>query len=53
MLISRRSDDLKNVEEQIDNVKVEVEGGKDVLLWVQRVLWIKYAIKSFRSADAD
>jgi len=40
ILISGCPDDLKNVEEEIDDVQVEVERGKDILLGVQRILVI-------------
>merc|ERR1712001_610868 len=38
ILISGCSNDLQNVEEQIDDVEVEVERSKDILLGVQRIL---------------
>ena len=38
ILISGCPNDLKNVEEEIDDVEVEVECGKDILLGIQRIL---------------
>ena len=52
ILISGCSNDLQNVEEQIDDVEVEVERSKDILLWVQRILdKMLNCINSFRGTD--
>ena len=37
--------DLEEVEEEVDDVQVEVEGGEDILLRVQRVLGVRAVLR--------
>jgi hypothetical protein len=43
LVIPREADNLEDVEEEVDDVQVEVEGGEHVLLRGQRVLRTKYS----------